>query len=75
MFSSVLKNKQAHSFFCLHRDLEIVILPFILLSFIRKDIEDKWNSGKANNRSLMECVLFCQTRAFLHSCAFSLTLL
>lgn len=78
VFNSVLNNKQGQSFLCLHRDLEIIILPFILLGFVRKDIEDKWNSDKANNRSSMECggVFFlCQTRASLHPCAFRLTLL
>lgn len=33
VFNSVLNNK--------HRDSEIIILPFILLGFIRKDIEGK----------------------------------
>lgn len=79
VFNSVINNKQGQSFLCLHRDLEIIILPFILLRFVRKDIEDKWNSDKANNRSSMECDFFfffpCQTRAFLHPCAFRLTVL
>lgn len=41
VFNSVLNNKQRRILLYLHRDSEIIILPFILLGFIREDMEDK----------------------------------